>query len=344
MGGGGGGLAASCPGFCADAWLLFLCLISLPGCSLCGSCSHGFSSETPLPSLLGSNLLPSRLLLTCAQDTGELQVIDSLGDVVWSSGDSPVTSPGQATQLISDGVKELSCLFSGPQPAATALADSSDPLQVLRVSTTSVPQLLDIAAAEVLWTPSGYPSQPSGSYSMCLTTNGTLQTSRLSGTGGTIWRAPAQAPASPSPFVLMVSGSALHVLDRNCRRAYTSASIQQGAGAANKRAAKQGTQQARSPPGSPPQRPARLSKPALKLGSFPAPPPPPKQQAAKPPATRAAKPSARKPPAQTMASFSSICGGVNLCGLDAPCSQLVSCGAGSACSRRSQYLWQCLEK
>ena len=176
-----------------------------------------------------------------AQDTGELQVLDSLGKVVWSTA-SP--SPGQSTQLISNGIKDLSCLFSGPQPPATTLAGNLEPLQVLRVNTRGMPQLVRMTPSAVLWTPVGYPSLAEGSYSMCLSTAGTLYTSRAAGSGGVLWQAPAKAPASPAPFVLMISNGTVNVLDRNCRRAYTSASL----GTSIKRAAKAVALQVNEPP------------------------------------------------------------------------------------------------
>jgi hypothetical protein len=158
------------------------------------------------------------------QDDGQLRVIDSKGDSVWSSGD-PVMNPA-ATQLISSGVPSLACIFSGPP--TTTLIERGLGERELSITANGKPQLVDILASSLVWEPAAYPYRPVSNYRLCIGSSGVLLTQRGDGSGPLIWQAPATPPSSSAggPFSLYVNTTSLLVLDRSCRVFYTTQGTQ----------------------------------------------------------------------------------------------------------------------
>jgi hypothetical protein len=116
------------------------------------------------------------------QNDGQLVVKDGDGAVVWSSATEQGTSSaalGWTHQITSGGRPDVSCIFSGPSPAAVYMA-SLDKAYKLQISQAGAALSLVGMDGSQVWGPSG--AKPGASPAQtCFTASGKLE---LAGSGG----------------------------------------------------------------------------------------------------------------------------------------------------------------
>jgi hypothetical protein len=352
-------------------------------------------------------------------DDGQLVVQDGTSATVWSSktenGSLSAAAKGWAYQVTSDGMPDVSCIFSGPAPAAVKLV-SQDRAYSLEVAQQGAAlRLVSAAAGSVVWSPQGARSGSPPAH-LCITAAGKLQ---LSGAGSSsLWASSyAVGPGAKGPFTALVApGGALEVVDGACQLLFSStasgkavSATPPASGAPQARGNK--TAAAGSSRGSPPAKRAvrgaarppppphaagktprsKLSKrPPPAAGSRPSralskPPGPttagsrPSRALSKPPGTKPPPLSSRqqragKQPPMSLAAVNSsstgtgtspitstsngnstrgsgskrcalqagtLCGGVQLCGLDQGCPAKGCCAGTLGCHRDNEYAWRC---
>jgi hypothetical protein len=227
--------------------------------------------------------------------------MDGAGALVWASSDY---APGSAptTQLLSSGSPALSCVYSGPQPAASELVSERSAFfqGALRLLGNGRPEPRADGTQALVWTPTGFPALPAASYKLCVSSRGTLQVQRAMTLDTVLWQAPAGAgsPAAAGPYTLKMGDAALVVLDGTCRQVYSTATGAAGTGASRSGGTAGGS-------------PVRQS-----------------------PATARAAPAG-------LLQAKALCGGILLCGTDTACPKAGTCRAGLSCVRITEYVWQC---
>ena len=282
------------------------------------------------------------------QNDGQLVVRDGDGAQIWSS-----LSAGQLSQLVSSGRPNISCIHSGPSPAATSLPSMSQQYQLLVSQQAAQLRLLDTASGSQVWTPQGA-LQGQAPAKLCIGSNGGL--TLFSGTSTqALWSSDAGA-VSNGPFAgLVTDDGCLEVRDGTCKLLWSS--HQGSTNAGKRRSGDSGSGPApRATAGSPPpstassrlQAPApggsTLQPPSMAIGSRRPPPLAGRSSSNQPrePAARLVQAPGRKPPpAACSLQLHQLCGGISLCGADAACPHMGCCSAQLACHRQSEYLWAC---
>jgi hypothetical protein len=307
------------------------------------------------------------------RNDGQLVVTDGSGAMVWSSNSSAPGSSSQPLgwleQLTSGGSSRLSCVQSGPVPAATQLYSPSREM-ALRVTQASASlQLVSLPSNTLLWSPLGaLPGRAPAS--LCVTRQGGLY---MQGFGGQrLWSSDAPAfGTTMAPYnLILTEEGCLDLVDSNCKLIWTSHD-------------EAGTKAARSPPatasrrarppapplsstatGKPPSQ-ATLGAVGSSTGLKPLPPrrarppmPPRPQQASLAKASPTGQStSTRQSPPPRGASFVNVaggvhnpqcvltrgmlCGGISMCGSDAACGQGDCCQGSLICTRHNKYTWFC---
>ena len=301
------------------------------------------------------------------QNDGQLVVKDGDGAVIWSSRTETGTSTaarGWTYQITSNGKPGVSCLFSGPSPAAVYMP-SQDNAYKLQVTQSGAALSLVASDGQLVWSPSGA-AAGSPPARMCITSAGKLE---LSGNGGAskLWAstyATAGIKAGGYYAAFISSDGCLEVVDGTCQLLY-STTLTPGNSSANQqrpqpvarfkltppdaRAARNtttGTSSTRKPP---PVR-SKRSPPAAGVISLPAPrasraSKPPSASSAVSPPSRASKvpgaPRAASAAGACTLAVGSVCGGVSLCGVDRQCPAKGCCAGTTACRRHNEFTWRC---
>ena len=292
------------------------------------------------------------------QNDGQLVVKDGDGAVIWSSRTETGTSTaarGWTYQITSNGKPGVSCLFSGPSPAAVYMP-SQDNAYKLQVTQSGAALSLVASDGQLVWSPSGA-AAGSPPARMCITSAGKLE---LSGNGGAskLWAstyATAGIKAGGYYAAFISSDGCLEVVDGTCQLLY-STTLTPGKKAPNS---------------------AAMKSPQLMAG-FSKPPAPMARLAASPtagasstssfsqllPVARAKLPASVPSGASSAAGFpsassnskaskaagaskscalavGSVCGGVSLCGVDRQCPAKGCCAGTAACRRYNEFTWRC---
>lgn len=309
------------------------------------------------------------------RNDGQLVVTDGVGAMVWSSNSSaPGTSSqplGWLEQLTSGGSTNLSCVQSGPVPAAMQLYSPGRKAALRLQQANATLQLLSLPSNTVLWSPPrALPGRAPAS--LCVTRQGSLY---LQGLGGQkLWSTVPQAAGFAPYNVILTDEGCLDLVDSQCSLLWSSHS-------------QAGTRGARSPPGSASGRAARPPKPRTprassssgkaprtrppvppqpvssasssqappRLPRTPAPAPvsspqsssdaqarpdrPRKSTVQSPPPAQGSFASAHSP--QCSLTRGTLCDGISMCGRDAVCAQQGCCQGSLLCTRSSKYTWFC---
>jgi hypothetical protein len=273
---------------------------------------------------MGSGCLTASL-----REDGTLVIADSLGQVVWSSSDYQARGKdagkpaANMRQLQSNGHPRVSCLNASPLLPAVSLASSNTSSLLLQLSKAGSMQLRNRATGAISAKTAGSASTAA---QLCLLSNGQLQLSSkpASGPVQSTWRSatlPASATRSAGSFTARLSSTGcVQVLDKVCNLVATECNVGSSSSGGSGGSSRPPPARMRARPGSPRVRTL---------------PPPPIQAAA--------NPSTQRPACKPVLAVGRVCGGISMCGADAPCDRVTGfcCESGTSCIRRSLYTWVC---
>ncbi len=299
-------------------------------------------------------------------DDGQLIVRDGANATVWTSqaesGSLNAAQRGWQHQITSQGLPEVSCIFSGPSPAAVRLLSQDRAYSLEIAQKGAALSLVSVATGTAVWSPQGAlpGSRPA---KLCIMSSGRLQ---LTGAASaSLWTSSYPVGSTvKGPFTTLVtSEGCLEVVGASCQLLYST------------------TISSKAPPGPPARNATRVrpNKTTAATGSSVSPPapravrgggrPPPSQLAVRsrpkasspaPLANRSrASPQRQGEQAPTalpsglnntsaaafmrcMLPAGALCGGVQLCGLDQKCPAKGCCSGALGCRRENEYGWRCL--
>jgi hypothetical protein len=287
------------------------------------------------------------------REDGALVITDSLGQVVWSSFDYKArgTEAGKPAarmlQLHSNGHPRVSCLNASPSlPSASLVSSNKSGAVLMQLDKGGGLQVRGGATGATSKKTSG--STSTAASQLCLLSNGQLQLSSrpVSGAAQAAWRSAMLQGAlarSGAPFTARLSPTGcVQVLDSVCNLVATECSIGSSSS--------EGT-------GGPSGKPAAAPPPVRRRHAPPRPPPsrlvsgtpaPPSPHSSSGSSSKPSLPDASSGAPQTgckpVLAVGRLCGGVNLCGNDAPCvaETGLCCEAGTQCIRRNVFMWMCV--
>jgi hypothetical protein len=155
------------------------------------------------------------------QNDGQLVIKDGNGVQVWSSTNAGAAAArGQLQQIISGGVMGVSCIHSGPNPAASHLLSASGQYKLILQQQGAQLQLLENGTSTQLWSPPGaLPGQAPAR--LCISSQGSLDLSW--GIGQQLWSSGPAGSDGAGPYVgLVAADGCLLVLDGTCSESWSS--------------------------------------------------------------------------------------------------------------------------
>lgn len=155
------------------------------------------------------------------QNDGQLVIRDGDGTQVWSSSTADTAAgQGQLGQIVSGGRPGVSCIHSGPLPAASHLLSTSQQYKLVVEQQGARLQLLDSATTTQLWTPAGAFAGGTPA-KLCISSQGILDLSW--GGAQQLWSSGPAGPASAGPYVALVStDGCLEIFNGTCRKVWSS--------------------------------------------------------------------------------------------------------------------------
>jgi hypothetical protein len=276
------------------------------------------------------------------QEDGSLVVKDSTGVVVWSSAFSPTSqsgtrAPGAKLQLQSGGSVAVSCLRADSTLPFASLVSLNRQF-TLTVGASGYSQLQRTSTASVLWSPASTAVSGTTTTLLCLANDSRMGMSSrglYAGSLRTTWASKHSLPRAASragPYTTRISSrGCLDVLNNACQLVATTCAAPSSAMVIDHSSTASSTTVIDSTTFPPPLR----ARPQLRK-----PPPQPKVVLAQLPApTSALPPGCTRP----VLSAGSLCGGVNLCGMDAACALAhgICCEMGTVCVKESSFTWAC---